>query len=382
MIMRIVRLFVVVALLGALLAGCDGGCSCKQEAEVPPPEPELEVVPEPSGELEVIRPDTADVLAEEPPPPPPKPKVEPEPAPEPVAEVMPAPEEKPVRERTPMKELRKEPIDTPPPPLPDPVIEPEPEPEPPQEPEIRVLEGPYGMTFARIPEGTYTIGSAPGEPGRDIDEGPEKEVSISEFWLAQSEVTLRQWKAVMGELPFRWQSGSAPPDWTLDEPVHYVNWHEAHEFLAVLSEKTGHAYRLPTEAEWEYACRGWQESRFWCGDNEDALRVTDHVGPYGVMHEVTETGIANPFGLYDMHGNVSEWVEDDYIDNYRDLSEDGRPQEKYPRLPMKIARGGSFLSSPDSSRSAAREPLEATTRFSTIGFRVATDRMTDMALRR
>ncbi len=376
--MRIVRLFVVIALLGALLAGCDGGCSCKQEAEVPPPEPEPEVIPEPGGELEVIKPDTADVLAEEPPPPPPKPKVEPEP--EPVAEVMPAPEEKPVRERTPMQELRKEPIATPPPPLPEP--EPEPEPEPPQEPEIRLLEGPYGMTFARIPEGTFAMGSASDEAGRDIDEGPVKEVSISEFWLSQSEVTLRQWKLVMGELPFRWQSGNAPPDWTLDEPVHYVNWHEVHEFLALLSEKTGHAYRLPTEAEWEYACRGWQESPFWSGNNEGALRTTDHVGPYGVMHKVMETGIANPFGLYDMHGNVSEWVEDDYIDNYRDLAEDGRPQEKYPRLTMKIARGGSFLSSPDSSRCAAREPLEASTRFSTIGFRVATDRMTDMALRR
>ncbi|HEX04271.1 MAG TPA: formylglycine-generating enzyme family protein, partial [Bacteroidetes bacterium] len=258
--------------------------------------------------------------------------------------------------------------------------EPAPEPEEPEVHTIDIVDGPYGMSFARIPEGSFEIGSGEDEIGRDLDEGPTKEVQITEFWLSQTEVTLRQWKSVMGDLPFRWQSGNAPPSWTLDEPVRYLNWDEAHEFINRLNHLTGQDYRLPTESEWEYACRAWEDSPYWSGATESELRESDWVGPYGTLSEVKTTERYNAFGLFDMHGNVSEWVEDDYFDNYRQLPEDGTAYEHLPRFTMKVTRGGSFLSSPDSSRSASRAPMEASTRFSTIGFRVAANQMTELVL--
>jgi len=391
--MRITRLFVVLFLLGVLLVGCDSGCSCQQESAPPPPPPEPEEEEEVTivqeSELEVIRPDTSDVLKEAP--------TTPSAKPEPVesSELTDLRRER-VRERPRLADRRRETVVVTPVPPPMPVIEPDavpvpvsapmPEPVPVEEPEIElehaieVMEGPYGIIFAKIPDGQYSMGSEDDEWGRDLDEGPTKEITVSEFWLGQTEVTLRQWRSVMGHLPFRWQSGNAPPEWTLDEPVRYVSWDEVRQFLSELSRQTGSEYRLPTESEWEYACRGWEETAFWCGDHEADVRETDWMGPYGALHEVKTSGRFNPFGLYDMHGNVSEWVEDDYVDTFRDFPDDGSAYIYHPRLPLRLSRGGNFLSTPGNSRSAAREPVEPSTRFSTIGFRIATENMTEVAL--
>ncbi|MBS1261173.1 MAG: Hercynine oxygenase [Calditrichaeota bacterium] len=370
--MRTLRWIIVLSLLAALIGGCGGGCQCEKEEEEAAPE--VAPKPEPAPEPEVIEPDTTEVVTEKPEPAPaPKPKPKPEPRPEPKPRPKP---EKPAPEPAPKPKPEPEPVPEPEPaPKPVPKPEPEPAPEPKRTHEIEIVEGPFGMEFARIPAGEFMIGSPPGEPGRDPDEGPRREIEIDEFWLCTAEVTLRQWKTVMGRLPQRWREGGAPPKWTLDEPVRYVNWDEAKQFLDVLSERTGHAYRLPNEAEWEYACRAWEDTPFWVGELETDLRNVDLVGPYGVLMEAKTTGRYNPFGLYDMHGNVSEWTEDDYVDTYRDLPRNGNAYESNPGHGMKVARGGNFLASPDSSRAAAREPISSGTRWSTVGFRVATDTM-------
>ena len=230
------------------------------------------------------------------------------------------------------------------------------------------------MEFVWVPSGTFQMGSPSSEAGRDNDEGPVHEVTISKgFYLGKYEVTQGQWEAVMGTTPWRGEygvrSGSA-------YPAVYVSWNDAQEFIGRLNSAAGsEVYRLPTEAEWEYACRAGTTIRWSFGDDESQLTHyawyianTWYVGEhYG--HRVG-TLRPNAWGLYDMHGNVWEWVHDWHDEDYY-----SRSSLVDPWGPLtgsgRVVRGGSFFyCSARSVRSAIRNDVSPRARFCSIGFRL------------
>ncbi len=172
------------------------------------------------------------------------------------------------------------------------------------------------QTMVWIAPGTFTMGSPPNEKDRQSNEGPQTEVTISRgFLMSKYEVTQAQYKAVMGTNPSSFKGDN--------KPVNYVSWHDAVAYCSKLMEKekaarrlpVGYEYRLPTEAEWEYACRAGTTTRFSYGDDPDYSQL----GGYA-WYWSNETGSTHPvgrkkpngWGLYDMHGNVWEWCQDWY----------------------------------------------------------------------
>jgi formylglycine-generating enzyme required for sulfatase activity len=156
------------------------------------------------------------------------------------------------------------------------------------------------------------------------DEGPQHRVTIQSFWMGKYPITQRQWQAVMGENPSYFKGDN--------RPVENVSWEDVVAFCQRLSEKTGKTYRLPSEAEWEYACRAGTTTPFYFGETITTDLVNYHgeypyaAAPEGVYREeTTEVGIfpPNAFGLYDMHGNVWEWCADPWHDNYNGAPTDG-----------------------------------------------------------
>jgi formylglycine-generating enzyme required for sulfatase activity len=206
-----------------------------------------------------------------------------------------------------------------------PVVMPPPAPDPPP----RVKKGPpeewtnsLGMAFRRIPAGTFQMGSA----GHN-DEKPVHQIHISKpFYLGKYPVTQSEWKALMGTTPAQ-QRDKADKSWDLygigdRHPMYYVSWEEAQAFIAELNAREpGERYRLPTEAEWEYACRGGSETAYSFGD--DASLLGEYARYDGnsdnETHPVGEK-LPNGWGLYDMHGNVWEWVQDWYDEGYHKSS--------------------------------------------------------------
>ena len=163
-----------------------------------------------------------------------------------------------------------------------------------------VVTNSIGMTFKLIPPGSFTMGSTIG----DLDEQPVHKVAITKaFYIGVCEVTQGQWKAVMSDAPSHFKGDS--------RPVEQISWNDAREFCRRLSAKEGVEYRLPTEAEWEYACRaGTATELYWGGQWDDTL---SWVGPpTGGETKPVGTKPANPWGLHDMIGNVWEWCEDAY----------------------------------------------------------------------
>lgn len=168
----------------------------------------------------------------------------------------------------------------------------------------KTLVNSIGMEFVLIPAGIYQMGSAMGDP----DERPMHQVTISKpFYLGTREVTQAQWQAVMGSNPSLFQGNP-------NLPVEQVWWTDAQEFVRKLNAKEGHTkYRLPTEAEWEYAARAGTMTAYSFGD--DATRLGEYAwykdNSGGHTHPVGQLK-PNPWGLYDIHGNVWEWVQDWY----------------------------------------------------------------------
>ena len=240
---------------------------------------------------------------------------------------------------------------------------------------VRLVKNSVGMTFVKVPAGVFNMGSAASETGHRDHEAPLHQVKISKsFYLTGYPVTQAQYEKVMGKNPARFNKahGGGP-----DHPVEMVSWLDAVAFCDRLSqlldeEAQTRSYRLPTEAEWEYACRAGTATAFHCGDKatgKDAV-FAGSGGKYGGK-STAPVGLcpANTFGLSDMHGNVQEWVNDWYEEYYYFESPAADPPGP-PRGQMKVVKGGSWSSFASDCRSAARRPQAPDTPADTIGFRV------------
>jgi formylglycine-generating enzyme required for sulfatase activity/protocatechuate 3,4-dioxygenase beta subunit len=241
------------------------------------------------------------------------------------------------------------------------------------------------MEFVRIPAGSFYMGSPSSEKGRDDNEGPVHEVRISKpFYMGKYEVTQAQWKAVMGTT-VRQQRDKADISWFLksdthwllkgegpEHPMYYVSWEEAVEFC----KRLGRKFRLPTEAEWEYACRAGSQTRFYYGDDLDYSELDQYAWYDGNSNKTTHpVGKKKPnaWGLYDLHGSVSEWCSDWYApvpNSYRNAGSVD-PTGPASGFIYRVLRGGSWFSNARHCRSANRNVGSTPDgRSDLIGFRV------------
>jgi formylglycine-generating enzyme required for sulfatase activity len=220
----------------------------------------------------------------------------------------------------------------------------------------------------RIPAGSFQMGSPSSESDRDDDEGPVHRVTISDdFYMGKYEVTQAQYEAVMGENPSRFKGAN--------RPVEEVSWNDAVAFCEKLSRLTGDRYRLPTEAEWEYAARAGTRTRFYWGDSESESTVKQYAWYFNNSESKTQpVGQKKPngWGLYDMAGNVWEWCSDWYGAAYYEESPARDPQG--PQSGNKhVLRGGCWGSSAYYLRTAYRNMHRPVNRNNSVGFRVVRD---------
>jgi formylglycine-generating enzyme required for sulfatase activity len=215
--------------------------------------------------------------------------------------------------------------------------------------------------LVELPAGSFDMGSDNGE----ADEKPVHRVTIKPFAIGKTEVTQAQWRAVMGTDP-SYFTGCEDTC-----PVEQVSWNDVQLFIQKLNAKTGKQYRLPTEAEWEYACRAGSKQEY-CG-SDDANSVSWNNANSGKFFGTTPHPVAgkqaNAFGLFDMSGNVFEWVADSYHDNYTGAPVDGSARESGSSL--RVLRGGSWGKDVTQSRAAARYKFGTNYRDFSFGFRLA-----------
>jgi formylglycine-generating enzyme required for sulfatase activity len=254
----------------------------------------------------------------------------------------------------------------------------------------KIYSNSLGMEFILIPAGSFTMGTEQSSPYGYGDERPQHRVTIQSFYLGSYEVTQAQWTAVMRNNPSEFARQN--------NPVERISWHDAQMFIKRLNQKEGRRrYRLPTEAEWEYAARAGTNSAYSFGDDPDSL------GRYGwysgnsddTTHPAGQKE-PNPWGLYDMYGNVEEWVQDRGDKTYYPASpgSDSEPKSGwlqrpgdnagtyYARSPLsdpqgpssgpnRVLRGGSWNLGPQWCRSASRNKSGPAFCYSTAGFRLA-----------
>jgi formylglycine-generating enzyme required for sulfatase activity len=244
-----------------------------------------------------------------------------------------------------------------------------------EEIELEVVQGKeftngVGMAMKRIPRGRFLMGSPQNEPGRSSQETQHEVTLTKDFFMSATEVTQGQWKKVMGNNPSANKGGD-------DFPVETVSWNDTQEFLKKLNaraEETSHGriYRLPTEAEWEYACRGGVGKAFFTGDKLTSQQANVSEGKSLGRTCKTASYKPNAYGMHDMNGNVWEWCHDWYDANYY-----ARSPKLDPRGPetgsQRVARGGSYAFDPSSCRSAHRAQGTPTERHGGLSFRVACD---------
>ncbi len=231
-----------------------------------------------------------------------------------------------------------------------------------------------------IPAGTFVMGSNNNEIGRDKDESPTHRVKLNSFYMSKYPITQLQWRIVMSYPQVKRPVKNNPSLFKGDDlPVEKVSWLDAQEFCQRLSKFTGRKYRLPTETEWEYACRGGTQTPFFFGDmiTTDFANYDGREG-YGCKptgkYEKKTTPVGkfepNPFGLYDVHGNVWEWCEDHYANNYTNKPKDGSAFYSRMGNQPRVVRGGSWSLSPKYCRSAKRSCYAPDSNYNFLGFRV------------
>ena len=229
--------------------------------------------------------------------------------------------------------------------------------------DARWVEPATGIEFVRLPGGEFLMGSGGGR----ADEQPPHRVRLRPFYLARSEVTQAQWRAVMGENPAHFNTCESCP-------VEQVSWEDAQLFLRRASDRAGVALRLPTEAEWEYAAGGGDKRETWPGtsDRDELPAFVWFKGSFeGKTHPVGQKK-PNAFSLHDLGGNVAEWCADWFDPEYYQLSATDDPRGPATGT-RRCVRGGSFLSGPDEVRTAHRWGSDPTARRRSIGLRVARD---------
>ena len=254
------------------------------------------------------------------------------------------------------------------------------------------------LTMMRIPAGSFEIGAPETEAESSDRERPVQRVTLGQFLLGQTPITQAQWRAVA-----QWQRlehedrelwpesmdpdpvaklKDAEPFQAEQRPVVNVSWHDAMAFCQRLRLRTGKNYTLPSEAQWEYACRAGATTPFHWGATI-STELANYVGTivYGdgdkgeYRRQTTDVARfpANPWGLHDMHGNVLEWCADNWQGNYKSVPEDGHAwideQAKDDPLKSRLLRGGSWVSSPRDCRSASRDFSHPNRRSRRIGFR-------------
>ena len=235
------------------------------------------------------------------------------------------------------------------------------------------------ITMIQLPAGEFQMGSPEKEVGRQSFEGPQHEVRLGAFFMAQTPITQAQWRAVAGWQKVVRDLDSDPSEYKgANHPVEQVSWFDAVEFCGRLSVRTGRDYTLPSEAQWEYACRAGSTTPFAFGETLTAyLANCDGRVPYASVPvsvygcQPTEVGSfsANAWGLHDMHGNVSEWCLDGWHDSYRGGPADGRAW-MIVGGPHRLLRGGSWYNLPGDCRSAFRSDDRPGLRIDFIGLRV------------
>jgi|688.fasta_scaffold06594_17 formylglycine-generating enzyme required for sulfatase activity len=231
-----------------------------------------------------------------------------------------------------------------------------------------------GMKLVLIPKGTFMMGSPESEEGRDKNDETQHEVTISkDYYLGVYEVTQAQYEKMMGKNPSYFQ-GAKVGNENANLPVEKISWDDAVEFCKKLSDlpeekKVGRVYRLPTEAEWEYACRAGSKTAYSFDDEEGLLpeygwfkrNSSDRTHTVGLLEP-------NAWGLYDMHGNVWEWCSDWYVEYPQGaVSDPTGPKEGSDR----VIRGGGWNSGAADCRSAYRGGSTPGDRFYSLGFRLA-----------
>jgi formylglycine-generating enzyme required for sulfatase activity len=237
-----------------------------------------------------------------------------------------------------------------------------------------VMEPPTNMVF--IPPGTFRMGSPEDEVDRLDSEGPQTAVIISRgFWMGKYEMTQGEYLELTGINPSYFQPPNAPADTT--RPVETVSWNDAIAYCRALTQReqaaeripAGSEYRLPTEAEWEYACRAWTSTRFSYGDDPGYTKLANYAwysaNSVSQTHPVGQK-LPNPWDLYDMHGNMWEWCQDWYGDYPGGVAVDPQGSGLGSN---RVIRGGNWLSSAGLCRSARRDGDAPGGQGNDIGFR-------------
>jgi formylglycine-generating enzyme required for sulfatase activity len=254
---------------------------------------------------------------------------------------------------------------------------------------VEQLSDEVGIQMMLIPEGSFKMGSPEDEQERSASEEPVHLVKVPNFFMGKYPVTQAQWKIVASLPQVNRELKPAPSGFKGDNrPVESVSWYDAMEFCQRLAQYTHRTYRLPTEAEWEYACRAGTITPFHFGetittDLANYYGTDDKHGKWsgsygrgpkgeyrGETTQVDHFGIANAFGLCDMHGNVWEWCLDHRHDDYEGAADDGNAWLTDDEEARRVLRGGSWLNLPRTCRCASRSYNNPDYVNSSVGFRV------------
>jgi len=239
---------------------------------------------------------------------------------------------------------------------------------------IQTLEGGQPIELVKIPAGEFLMGSPAEEKGRFDNEGPQHLVKLKSFFLGQTPVTQAQWRVVARWPKIQLDLDPAPsPFQEPNRPVQRVSWEEAMEFCQRLNQYTNYNYTLPSEAQWEYACRAGTTTPFAFGETlrPDMASYSSVKGIYREESTDVCSFPANAWELYDMHGNVWEWCADHWHDTYDNAPTDGSSwiDDSGNNL-LRVLRGGSWFSNPSDCRSASRSRWHQATRNGLVGFRL------------
>ena len=236
-----------------------------------------------------------------------------------------------------------------------------------------MLPGNVPLVMVWIPPGTFFMGKDYTSINDEFAESPQHQVILSYgFWMGKYEITKRQWEALMPVNPWAGQQNiSTDPE----SAAVYISWNDARLFVNALVNHTGLPFRLPSESEWEYACRAGTATRFYWGDDLSLTNIGNYAWFNGNANNFARPvgqKLPNLWGLHDMSGNAIEWCEDDFHNGYAGAPADGNAWVDAPRAPYRVMRGGSVFTIADFCRSGSRKyyylPNNST---SSGGFRVA-----------